>query len=98
MDDYIYHEAAADPPPGVHSNFEHPPGSAVVANTIVSMALVTVTVFAWTRLYIKIRIVHKLHAEDCKPIPLSHHYAGSLIESRPNTLSLGKLRHLKLVA
>jgi len=94
MDDYIYNEAAADPPPGVQSNFDNPPSSAIVANTIVSITLITVTVFAWTRLYIKIHVIHKLHAEDCKlPQCFTSTYTYSLIACRPNTYRMGKPRH-----
>jgi hypothetical protein len=94
MDDYIYFEAAADPPPGVQPNFEHPPGSAIAANAIVIIALITVTLFAWMRLYTKIYIIHRLHTEDCKVNPLSYHCANSLIRCRSNPNCMGKSRRI----
>jgi hypothetical protein len=90
MGDYIYHKAAAQPPPGVQSNFDSPHGNPMVANAVVGVACVSVTVFAWTRLYIKIRIIHKLHPEDCKQAHTTldaHSLTGGC---RSNTYRLGR--------
>ncbi|KAF2682919.1 hypothetical protein K458DRAFT_48075 [Lentithecium fluviatile CBS 122367] len=64
MIDNIYIEAAAPPPPGVQSNFDSPPNRATLAYAAVITSLIAVTLFAWTRLFVKICIIRRLHAED----------------------------------
>lgn len=64
MDDYIYYAPAAEPPPGLHSNFDHPPGQRAMADALVIVAIGSTTIFAFLRFYTKMFIIGVLHAED----------------------------------
>ena len=55
-------------PKGFVQNLDNPPNQAVLAYTTLSLAFTFATLFAWSRILIKLRLRNKLFVEDCKSI------------------------------
>jgi len=61
---------AATAPPGLVSNFVNPPNHAKLALSVWTTCISLITIFVFSRMYVKLFVVKKLHIEDwILPIP-----------------------------
>ena len=57
---------AITPPPGIVSNFEHPPTNVQLFYVVASLLLALSIIFLGSRVYQKLRIIGRLSADDCE--------------------------------
>jgi len=61
---------AATPPPGIVSDFDHPPSRANVVYAVMGVCLALCTLLVGIRLYTRARIIKSLWWDDCE-LPVS---------------------------